>query len=93
MGPQWKEIAEDAFERQSGRCGLCGQGLVFANYDHGHRGAWHAHHINGQPRDDRLLNCVALCRNPDGGCHFEAHDYDWKDGALLKGSEFPYRYD
>jgi hypothetical protein len=75
-------IVDDAFERQDGLCGYCGADLEETSYE--------AHHLNGEPTDDRLDNCVLLCALPDDDCHHFAHDYDWWRGALLKKKDFPY---
>ena len=86
----WQEVVAKAFARQHGLCALCGKTLSWSQFDLGGRGAWHAHHVNGTPGDDRVSNCACLCINPNGGCHLDAHDGDWKHGTLLKRQDFDY---
>jgi hypothetical protein len=88
MPTLWQEIQEEAFDRQDGSCGLCGKRLAWPNHVNGTHGAWHAHHVNGDPSDDRLANCVCLCVNPPKRCHWFAHDGDFENGALLKRRDF-----
>lgn len=77
-------VEGERFRRQAGRCALCRKKLVFAAFEVGDRGAWHAHHIDGNPTNNTLGNCAVLCLK----CHHEAHDGDWRLGALLPKSAF-----
>jgi len=71
------------FDKQCGKCALCGKRLVRANYNRGHRGAWNAHHIDGNPRNSVMSNCAAVCINPPENCHLNvAHDGHFRLGAL-----------
>lgn len=84
------EIRERAFYRQNGRCGLCGKQLVLVNYMKGHRGAYNAHHVNGNNEDHRLSNCVCLCINEPDSCHLEAHCGDFNGDKVLAKTWFVY---
>ncbi len=79
-----------AFDRQRGRCGLCGKFLAQDNFEPSAWGAWTAHHVNGDPTDNRLGNCVCLCVNKPESCHLKAHHGDFAGEYLLPKSEFPY---
>ena len=73
------------FNRQQGKCAVCGKQLVWSNYEVGKRGSWDAHHIDGDPQNNVLSNCACVCSS----CHFyECHSEDWKNGALLPRSSF-----
>jgi hypothetical protein len=88
----WQEIMEDAFTRQRERCGFCGKKISGPNHVRGTQGAWQAYHVNGNPTDNRLSNCVCLCVNDPENCHHVAHDKDTRRGALLKIADFPFWY-
>lgn len=76
------EDAEDRFTVQGNRCALCGKELVFENSDQGDRGAWHAHHIDGNPENDDIDNCACVCIN-DPNCHLNiAHGGEFNNGPL-----------
>lgn len=72
-----EDIIKRAWERQGGCCAACCKELVWANRDHGEKGAWHAHHriLPGLREADNLINCVLLCINPPD-CHSNVgHDH------------------
>ncbi|MCK4395289.1 MAG: hypothetical protein KAW56_14310 [Candidatus Marinimicrobia bacterium] len=61
------------FERQSSRCAPCGKILTKGNFGKGTKGAWEAHHIDGDPDNNNLANYACLCINPPEECHKKAH--------------------
>jgi hypothetical protein len=87
-----KYIVEQAFDRQNGVCGLCGKEIVFNNYELSDRGAWHAHHVNGNSKSNYLGNCVCLCINYPQNCHLTAHCNNFNGNSVLAKSQFPYWY-
>ena len=92
MLTRWQEIAEKAFNRQNGRCGLCGYRIVWGAFVAGDSGAWHAHHADGNPTNDRLSNCVALCVNPVDSCHLFAHHGDFDGPDVLPDDDFEFLF-
>jgi len=62
-------IERAAFDRQKETCAACGKGLVWENYEKGNRGAWAAHHRDGDNTNSDLSNCVCLCVNRPENCH------------------------
>lgn len=75
-------MIEEAFERQDGLCALCGRQLNRVR-------AWDAHHINGDPDDDRTDNCALLCREANN-CHLAAHRGDWNGPQVLAKVSLPF---
>jgi hypothetical protein len=76
-------IEKKRFDKQEGRCAL------WANYEKGTRGAWQAHHINGDNKDHRIGNCAVVCLN----CHlYKAHSGDFVNGRLLPKHHFVLNY-
>lgn len=90
MPSLWQEIQERAFQRQHGRCGLCGDRLTWGACVAGDSGAWHAHHVDGDPTNDRLSNCVALCVDPTDSCHLYAHHGDFAGNLVIPKSDYPF---
>lgn len=85
-----RTIKEAAFDRQRGRCAMCGKNLCWENYLKKGRGAWQAHHINGKNLDHRLRNCACLCVNQPERCHYRAHEGDYGGDWILASTFFPY---
>lgn len=79
------------YERQEGRCALCGKEIAWDNRTKGQKGAWQAHHINKDNIDDRPQNCVLLCINEPDNCHLEAHFCDTK-GDYMASTWFKHFY-
>ena len=63
-------IAQRRFYRQRGQCALCGKRLTLKNRRIGEPGAWHAHHIDGDPTNSVFTNCAVVCAVR---CHLRAH--------------------
>jgi len=82
------DISIKAFNRQNGLCGLCKKRLTYGNYEKGDKGAWHAHHINGNNTDHRLSNCVCLCINEPKNCHLEAHHCNFAGDYVIPKNSF-----
>ena len=85
-------VEQEAFDRQGGLCAGCEKRLSRLNFEKGDPGAWHAHHIDGDPANNTVRNCACLCVNPPENCHLWAHDYDFARGCLAERREFPYLY-
>lgn len=79
-----------AFQRT--QCAYCGEDLVYDNRDkEGARGAWHAHHIDGNPRNNSFENCACLCVNDPDNCHLKVgHGGDLENGHLVSPTDLPY---
>ncbi len=75
--------------RQGGVCALCGKRLVGGNRDKGQTGAWHAHHIDGDPTNSTLGNLAIVCINVEN-CHLAAHHGNTAGSYVLPKSAFPY---
>lgn len=89
MGSFPKDIMEERFNRQQRKCALCNKDITFENYDYGTRGAWHAHHIDGDQQNNNLSNCACVCINDPENCHLNiAHGGDFTSGTLASRSEF-----
>jgi hypothetical protein len=56
---------EKRFWKQKSRCALCSKKIVFENFERGDRGAWEAHHIDGNSDNHMFTNCACVCRS----CH------------------------
>jgi hypothetical protein len=85
-------IEYSAFERQRHCCALCGKELVPENFEKGTKGAWAAHHINGDPEDHNLSNCACLCINEPENCHLFAHHGNFSGNRVIPRSQFRYLY-
>jgi len=98
---EWKSIARERFLKQisveqlfnniveKSKCAACGKEIVYSNYEKGDRGAWHAHHIDGNPDNNVLSNCACVCINEPENCHLRyAHGGDYVDGPLAPKSAF-----
>jgi len=71
------------FEKQGGRCALCGKEIALENHDTGEVGGWHAHHIDGDRENNELYNCAAVCINDPENCHLNvAHWGDFTSDLL-----------
>lgn len=84
-----KQTKDDAFNRQSGRCAICGQDLDRTG------NPYQAHHIVSAlyDGDDSLNNCAILCmERTDGGdgCHIYAHGDSYNRSFQLNRSEYRY---
>ena len=90
MPSLWQEIAVQAFRRQKRRCALCGDRLTWGAYVPGDSGAWHAHHVDGNPTNDRLSNCAAPCVNPIDSCHLFAHHDDFAGDWVIPKSDYEF---
>ena len=67
-----KEIYQQVYERDKGKCRLCGTSLNL-----------HLHHIDGRGKDltNDINNCIILCRH----CHLEVvHKNQKKYRSILK---------
>jgi predicted restriction endonuclease len=60
-----KSVQDEAFARQEGLCGICGECLDDVYYE--------AHHINRDVDDDHVDNCVLLCAEHPRNCHLLIH--------------------
>src|SRR5438552_676274 len=94
-----KEILERAFDRQShfkgsdvSNCGDCGKEIYWGSSQKSQKGAWQAHHVNGDNEDHRLDNCVCLCINEPENCHLKAHVGDYGCDTVLAKTWFRYFY-
>ena len=77
--PIWMVVTR--FARQGETCACCGKRLSLGNRDRGLRGAWHAHHIDGNRYNDRLSNCAVVCINAPENCHLNvAHQGSYTTG-------------
>lgn len=84
-------IEAAAFERQNGLCGACGKALKWECFERGDRGAWTAHHIDANPNNNTLSNCVCLCVNEPEDCHLNyAHHGDYNGSYLAPKRAFEY---
>lgn len=57
-GEKWRKLRRAILDRDGWRCQRCGRA-----------GALEAHHVNGNPSDNRPANLAAVCRP----CHIELH--------------------
>jgi hypothetical protein len=88
-----KEVLEEAWLRQGGRCAYCGKELVWESTQQGERGAWHPHHrkavVDGGT--DSLGNCVLLCINLPENCHLNiGHAGNYQESPILYDEDLPY---
>ena len=82
-------IEQERFERQGGHCACCDKELVWESSKPGGRGAWHAHHIDGNSKNNALANCAVVCINETRNCHLNvAHSGDFVNGQLAPRSAF-----
>jgi hypothetical protein len=91
-----RQTVDAAWSRQGGCCAHCGKSLARSNRDYGRYGAWHPHHRKPESKDgtDTLGNCVILCINEPGNCHFNVgHKGNWANYAPLSDSDLPYLYE
>lgn len=80
------------FDKQGEQCASCGKELVWKNRDRGDQGAWHAHHIDGNPDNNDISNCACLCINEPENCHLNVgHLGDSSSGKLAPISRFKLR--
>jgi hypothetical protein len=90
MGAFPEDITRRAFDRQGGRCGLCGKPILWPLAESAGKGAWHAHHANGDDTDHRLENCVCLCLSKPR-CNARAHEQDFGKNEILFDLDYPHR--
>jgi len=82
-------IEKERFYRQRRRCALCAKIIFFENYQKGDKGAWVAHHIDGNPNNCKFSNCACVCINEPENCHLKiAHGGDFTNGKLAPKSKF-----
>lgn len=60
-----KELREKVFDRWHGKCAICGKQGTYLD-------PLLIHHINGNPRDNREVNLILLCKS----CHSIVHTHD-----------------
>ena len=66
------EDVEKRFNRQGHRCALCGKEIHWnSRGNKNKRGAWQAHHVDGNPENIVFTNCACLCINDPPNCHME----------------------
>lgn len=83
------EISVERFDKQNAQCALCDKEIVWLNTKKGEKGAWAAHHIDGDADNNVLSNCACVCINDPQNCHLNiAHSGDFKDGELAPKSAF-----
>lgn len=83
------EVMAGRLARQDEKCACCEKALVISNRDQGERGAWHAHHIDGDTDNNVLSNCACVCINDPENCHLNiAHNGDFQNGELAPKSVF-----
>jgi len=76
-------IESARFNKQGGRCALCGKEIGFEYQDTEEMGAWYAHHIDGDLENNELENCAAVCIGEPENCHLNvAHWGDLQCGVL-----------
>lgn len=67
-----EDVVKDCFRIARDKCecrrkshnhpyNYCGKELVWENRGRSGRGAWEAHHIDGNPEHDTHSNCAILC--------------------------------
>lgn len=82
-------IEKKRFRRQREKCALCAKIIFFENYQKGDKGAWVAHHIDGNPNNCKFSNCACVCINEPENCHLKiAHGGDFNTGKLAPKSKF-----
>jgi len=87
-----EDTLEEAFDRQLGRCGACGQRLVWRHHEENQTGAWEGHHFDPEG-DDSVGNCVCLGINcsSSGNHHLEpGHKGDFGGDEVATTDELPY---
>lgn len=84
-------IEARAFDRQGGLCGACGKKLCFEAFQTGDWGAWNAHHVDGDPLNNSISNCVCLCINPPEECHLlVGHVGDFNGPSVATRTSYPF---
>lgn len=53
-------VVEAVWQIVNGKCEKCGKQLVWDNRGREDRGAWEAHHIDGNPNNNTHSNCRIL---------------------------------
>ena len=83
-------IAWERFVKQGKRCGYCRKRIYWPNFQRNHgKGAFHAHHIDGDDTNNFLSNCVCLCVGGRENCHMNiAHGGDYASDYLAPRSAF-----
>lgn len=76
------------WDRQDGQCARCGKTLEPYNRDKSLRGAWHAHHIDGDPSNSTAHNLAILCINTPN-CHLWAHHGNTSSDAVVPRNQLP----
>ena len=65
----WQEIRAKVLERAGNCCELCGAKNGESHWKTGSRVVLTVHHINGDIKDNRMCNLLALCQR----CHLRLH--------------------
>lgn len=77
------KIERKRFRKQQGLCALCDKRLCYENLHPDQPGAWQAHHIDGNPDNNTMRNCAAVCIGGVERCHVMlAHGGNTRTGPL-----------
>lgn len=78
-----EKTAEQAFNRQGGKCALCGDPISLdAKGNRQFFSCWCAHHIES-PDDDSEGNCACVHCNDLRDCHIECHLGSYDSGKRI----------
>lgn len=83
-------IESEAFYLQNELCARCGKKLELLNCEKGQKGAWAAHHIDGNINNKHVSNCACLCINEPQNCHLWAHHGNYSSRLLTFKKDLPY---
>lgn len=97
-----RNVKDQAWMRQNGKCACCGKDLVKQAHKLGEQPNYH-HAVPQQSSDEPRKqdpwmssekNCVVVCDGSDqDGCHYKVHDGGkFRDGAVYSPDNFKYSH-